>query len=476
MKNNLLSLVFLSAIMAPSVSRAQSYQLFWSDEFNGTSLDENYWNYETGNGDWGWGTGQLDYDTKRDTNVKVSGGNLIIQTLTENYSGFNYTSGRLTTAKKLSFKHGKVEIRAKVPTGSGEGVAFWMLPTWEKFGGWPRSGEIDILEICGKSTTQSQGTMHFGENGNDVSSYAIYKPTGVDLSADFHVYGVEWDSKTIKWYVDTTVYKTANVDVPYGTQYYFPFSEEFYVIISAGVGAQMCGAPDGSILQSKYVVDYFRVYKTADEIVTIPAKIEAEAYTSQGGTQLETCTDSGGGNDVGQIGTGDFLSYNLVAQQAGVYKVTFRVAAGTGYSGSIKILSGATQVGTINVPTTGGWQTWQDVSTNITLKQGVQNITLNFTGVFNINYVNYEWISTSVNEVAVNSVKLFPNPFSSKINISSDSGEGLFSVYDLSGREVLNDNFKKGNSIFSTDCLSPGIYLIQIKTNSGVTQQKLIKE
>ena len=474
MKNNLLlSLIFL--LFSPFISWSQTYQLFWSDEFNGTSLDQTYWNYETGNGSGGWGTGQLDYDTKRDTNVKVSGGNLTIQTLTENYSGYKYTSGRLTTEKKISFKHGKIEIRAIVPKGNGEGVAFWMLPTWNKFGVWPRSGEIDILEICGKSTTQSQGTMHFGENGTDNSSYAIYKPTGVDLSQDFHVYGVEWSASSIKWYIDSTVYKTADVSVPYGTQYYFPFSEEFFVIISAGVGAQMCGAPDGSILQSKYVVDYFRVYKTADEIVTIPAKIEAEAYTSQSGTQLETCTDTGGGNDVGQIGTGDFLSYNLIAQQAGVYKATFRVAAGTGYSGSIAILSGATQVGSINVPTTGGWQTWQDVSTNITLKAGVQNITLNFIGTFNINYVNYEWVSTSVNEVAVNPVKVFPNPFSSEINISANDA-GMFSIYDISGREILSADFKKGSSVFSSEELAAGVYLIQIKTNNTVIQEKLIKE
>ena len=351
-----------------------------------------------------------------------------------------------------------------------------MLPTWEKFGGWPRSGEIDILEICGQKTTQSQGTMHFGENGNDVSSYEIYKPSGVDLSDDFHVYGIEWDASSIKWYIDGNVYKTADVNVPYGTQYYYPFSEEFFIILSAGVGASMCGAPDGSAMQSQYIVDYVRVYKTTDEIVAIPAKIQAEAYTSQKATELEPCTDVDGGYDVGQIGTGDFLSYNLVAQDAGVYKVTFRVAAGTGYSGSIKILSGAVQVGTATIASTGGWQTWKDVVVEITLKKGVQNITLDFTGTFNLNYVNYEWLSNSVNEMNAAEVKVFPNPFASEINIQSNASVGTVHIYDVAGREVLNENFTQESAVISTLQLISGLYLVQIKTNNGVITQKLIKE
>ena len=487
MKNNLLiKTTLLLLVLLSAESQAQSYQLFWYDEFNGTALDENYWNYELGNGNWGWGTGQVDYDTKRDTNVHVRGGYLTIQTLKEsnywntdiynNWKQYSHTSGRLNTAKKLSFKHGKVEMRAKVPKGVGEGVALWMLPTFDKFGGWPRSGEIDVLEICGAQTTQSQGTMHFGESGNDQHSYAIYKPTPTDLADDFHVYGIEWTATQLKWYIDGNVFKTADISVPYGTQYYFPFNEEFYIILSAGVGAAMCGKDDGAAMMAKYIVDYVRVYKTADEIVTIPAKIQAEAFTSEKGTQKEVCTDTDGGYDMGQIGTGDFLSYNLVAQDAGLYKATFRVAAGTGYSGAIKISSGGVQLGTANVSTTGGWQSWQDVLLQFTLKKGVQNITLDFTGQFNLNYVNYELISTEVQPIAVELPKVFPNPFSGEIHIASQEEDATVRVFDLSGRIVLYESFKKGNSVLNTSQFSAGVYLVQIETESAVSTVKLVKE
>jgi beta-glucanase (GH16 family) len=90
-------------------------------------LDLNTWNQELGNGSGGWGNNELEYYTNKPTNTFVSNGNLIIEARKEYVNGFGYTSGRMTTQNKKTFKYGRIDIRAKLPVGQGIWPALWML-------------------------------------------------------------------------------------------------------------------------------------------------------------------------------------------------------------------------------------------------------------------------------------------------------------------------------------------------------------
>ena len=139
-----------------------TYSLVWSDEFNGTSLDPANWTHDIGDGCpslCGWGNNELQY--YRAENVSVSGGNLVITSLAESYGGRSFTSGKIHTRDKHSFLYGRIEMRAKIPTGGGMWPAFWMMPQDAAYGGWAASGEIDIMEAA-NSTTSIGGTIHFG--------------------------------------------------------------------------------------------------------------------------------------------------------------------------------------------------------------------------------------------------------------------------------------------------------------------------
>ncbi|HHU37609.1 MAG TPA: glycoside hydrolase family 16 protein [Treponema sp.] len=135
------------------------YTLVWADEFNGSSLDTSKWNYDIGNGDWGWGNGEAQY--YRAENVKVSDGILKITAKKENYAGFAYTSGRINTKNKFAPKYGKIEVRAMTPVGSGTWPAFWMLGSNMDSVGWPKCGEVDIMEIFGANSATNLGTVHW---------------------------------------------------------------------------------------------------------------------------------------------------------------------------------------------------------------------------------------------------------------------------------------------------------------------------
>ena len=115
-----------------SVKAADNWNLVWSDEFNGTSLDTSVWSYEIGNGNWGWGNGEIEYYTNRTDNVRVADGSLQIIAKKENYGGQKYTSGRIISKGKKYFKYGKMEARIKVENGNQDGVSACILDDGRK--------------------------------------------------------------------------------------------------------------------------------------------------------------------------------------------------------------------------------------------------------------------------------------------------------------------------------------------------------
>lgn len=234
--------------------------LIWQDEFSGTALDGNFWNYEIGNNN-GWGNNELEYYTNSPKNTFVSNGNLIIEARNESISGFNYSSARLTTANKKTFTYGRIDIRAKLPKGKGIWPALWMLGTNISSVGWPASGEIDIMELLGHEITKSYGTLHYGASsathGQKGSSYVLSTSNFYD---QFHVFSMEWKLDQIKLFVDDNLFLTVNkADV--GTSPY-PFNAPFFFIFNVAVGGNWPGNPDGTtILPQRMIVDYIRVFQ-----------------------------------------------------------------------------------------------------------------------------------------------------------------------------------------------------------------------
>ncbi len=245
---------------------SQSYQLVWSDEFNGTdgsAPDASKWAIQTGGN--GWGNNELEYYTARPQNVQVSGGNLMITAVKEDYTGpdgvtQHYTSARMQTKGLFSQTYGRFEARIKIPKGQGMWPAFWMLGTDIDTNPWPACGEIDIMENIGKEPAILHGSLH-GPGyapGNVTASYTL--PTGA-LSDDYHVYAVEWEAQQVRFYVDSTLYATfAPSNLPSGSPW--EFNKPFFVLLNLAVGGDWPGNPDSTTqFPQQMLVDYVRVYQ-----------------------------------------------------------------------------------------------------------------------------------------------------------------------------------------------------------------------
>lgn len=259
---------------------AEGYSLLWSDDFSGKTLDTGKWNYELHEP--GWVNNELQRYTDSSKNVYVKDGNLVIQPIkTVDKSGaVSYTSGRVTTQKKADFKYGKVEVRAKLPKGQGIWPAIWMMPTDDSlYGGWPKCGEIDIMELLGNNPSKVYQTLHYGKNSTDIQSQGTKTLASGDFSSDYHIFSVEWEPSTISFYVDGELTKTINrwytgTDGVGIITYPAPFDQDFYVILNVAVGGNWPGNPDAStdFAKAKMLVDYVKVYQkdSYDENVTMP--------------------------------------------------------------------------------------------------------------------------------------------------------------------------------------------------------------
>jgi len=245
----------LAALMAVGCKSRQP-QLVWADEFNGSELNLNSWNYELGDGCpnlCGWGNNERQIYTKE--NHRLEDGKLII---TARKEGDKYTSTRITTQGKHEFQYGRMEARAKLPRGTGLWPAFWMLGSNITEVGWPQSGEIDILEYVGRAPGEIFTTLHtkaaHGDNGTS-------KTTAIpNIEEGFHTYAADWTPDAITFYFDDQeVFKFAPEDK---TEAVWPFNQPFYFIINMAIGGNFGGpGVDDSIFPQEFVVDYVRVYK-----------------------------------------------------------------------------------------------------------------------------------------------------------------------------------------------------------------------
>lgn len=229
-------------------------KLFWAEEFDKDGApNPAVWGYDIGNGDNGWGNSEKEFYTNRPENIIIKDGILKITAQKESYSGFNYTSSRIQSMNKFSFTYGRVDIRAKLPSGGGTWPALWMLGSNIQTVGWPACGEIDIMENKGNEPNKIYGTMHHpnhsGANG-DSGNTTITNP-----STEFHIYSVDWSASTIKMYVDNKLYYTFNNNSS------LPFNKDFFLILNVAMGGNFGGAIDPNFVSSSMEVDYIRIYK-----------------------------------------------------------------------------------------------------------------------------------------------------------------------------------------------------------------------
>ena len=244
------------------------WTLIWSDEFSGadgSSPDPTKWTYDIeGNG---WGNHELEYYTKRRENARIEKGNLVITAQKESFTGADgvtrdYTSARLKTQGLFAQAYGRIEARIKIPQGQGMWPAFWMLGQDISSAGWPKCGEIDIMENIGKEPGTIHGSLHGpSTTGRTADLTAIFKlPPGQSFADDFHLYAVEWDSDTVRFYVDSNLYATFHSsEWPAGGKWVF--DHPFFIILNIAVGGDWPGSPDESTkFPQTMLVDYVRVY------------------------------------------------------------------------------------------------------------------------------------------------------------------------------------------------------------------------
>jgi len=472
--------------------------LIFRDEFDGTSLDGTKWTIETGNGCpnlCGWGNNEKEYYTDLTQNVSVSGGYL---NLTARYSpayatGSDFTSGKINSKGKFDRTYGRFEAKMKLPSGTGLWPAFWMLPTSNVYGGWPTSGEIDIMENRGDQNNIVGSTLHYGSafpnNQYDATSYTL---TNGSFMNSFHEYAVEWEPGKMHFYVDGFLVKTETqnpntLNPASNNSVTWPWDQQFYIILNLAVGGWYSGDPSTSQITAATTfpqslqVDYVRVYDMSpsatqitylNNVPDIPGTIEAENYNEgcngyayndsdlgntggqyrSDGVDIEACTDAGGGYDVGWSAAGEWLNYNVNVIAESTYDFKVRVASNvTGKSMHIE-MDGVNVTGSIAVPNTGGWQNWQTVtvsSINLTAGAKLMKVVFDTDGINlnNVTITSQNQIPTvSITSPATNTV--FSAPGSITINASATDADGT----------IAKVEFYNGNTLLGTSTSSPYTY------------------
>ena len=263
-----------------------TYNLVWSDEFDGEEIDTTKWDFQYGTGNlYGvqfWGNNEEQYYTSREENARVEDGKLLITAIKEEerFKGMQYTSARMRTITNTgevlyATTYGKIEARIKLPAGDGIWPAFWMLPADQTaYGAWAASGEIDIMEVRGRLPRVVNGTLHYGGAwpSNTYTNESYELPEDMDVT-QFHNYSIEWEPDEIRWYVDDVCYFTMTSDEWYCNSIgevkecadSAPFDVPFYILLNVAVGGNFDPEADmtDTVFPATMEVDYVRVYSSS---------------------------------------------------------------------------------------------------------------------------------------------------------------------------------------------------------------------
>lgn len=289
---NIIIRITLLFFLSNNLSAQISYELVWADEFDVDGLpNADKWSYDVGDGCpnvCDWGNNELEYYTEnRLENARVENGNLIITAIKENFGTKNYSSARLVTRGKGDWTYGRIEIRAELPSGKGTWPAIWMLPTDWSYGGWPDSGEIDIMEHVGYEADQIYGTVHTKAFNHSIGTQKGGDIVIIDCEEEFHVYAIEWSHSKIDFYVDEDKYFTFYKE---GGSDRWPFDQRFHLILNIAVGGNWGGVQGVAkdIFPQELKVDYVRVYQLVSdvnknggtgELILYPNPIKSNQFT-----------------------------------------------------------------------------------------------------------------------------------------------------------------------------------------------------
>lgn len=250
----------------PPVDKGWSFEAaaFWQDEFDYSGKpDATKWDYDIGGS--GWGNNELQYYTNNTGNASVGNGKLTITLKKEDMGGRSYTSARLVTRNKFDFLYGRVEIKAKLPSGKGTWPALWTLPTDYAYGSWPASGEFDIMEHVGYDPNVVHVSAHTQKYNFKLNNGKTGARTVDNAMNDFHLYRMDWTPYSIKGYIDGALVLEYINDGSGSTEW--PFDKRFHLLFNIAYGGDWGGSQglDTNIFPAAMEVDYVRYYKMIDK-------------------------------------------------------------------------------------------------------------------------------------------------------------------------------------------------------------------
>lgn len=281
----------------------EQWEMVWNDEFNAPSVDASKWTVQDTELVY---NNELQYYSPNNTRIVKDGNRnvLEIEAKREQKGSKNYTSGKLITKEKGDWTYGKVVVRAKLPIQQGMWPAIWMMPTDEAhYGGWPASGEIDIMELIGGQNKDHEiySTIHYdskkadGSHGHDQGKFTL--PQGESFADEYHDFQVEWLPGMIRFYVDGKLHhqinnwQTTAAGQPESYTFPAPFDRPFYLILNLAVGGDWPGSPENDFVSEKMNVDFVRVYsyKNMDQwpdVTSSPIEPEKQRAPQADGNQI----------------------------------------------------------------------------------------------------------------------------------------------------------------------------------------------
>ncbi len=269
------ALVTLFFLAVTTTASAADWKLIWSDEFDKPGLpDESKWTYEEG---FVRNQESQYYTQARQENARVEDGFLVIEARKEPFKNprfdasqpgrrrgaesAQYTSASVNTRGKAAWSYGRIEVRAKLPTGRGMWPAIWMLGTNIDQVGWPACGEIDIMENVGFDPDVIHANIHTKAYNHVKGTNKGAKITIPKAHEDFHVYAIEWTKEKMDFFVDDQKYFSfANEGTGRDA---WPYDQPHYLILNIAVGGAWGGQKgiDDGIFPQKMLIDYVRVYE-----------------------------------------------------------------------------------------------------------------------------------------------------------------------------------------------------------------------
>ncbi len=263
------------------VDQAEEWELVWSDEFDGATVDSANWTFQEGDGSEyglpGWGNNELQYYEADNASIQTvnDASALVIAAEQETVGNKQYTSARMRSIDKFDFKYGRVEIRAKAAPGEGMWSSVWMMPSDDIYGTWAAGGEVDIMEVVNAGTDRQTVFLAAHHGFSSPLNQVISEPADVNDASDWHTYALEWSGDYLRWFVDGVHLQTVDKDAYYS--YYYksefegyalaadpaaPFNQDFHLIVNLAVGGIGPGVPlDPSAVPGEMAVDYIRVFR-----------------------------------------------------------------------------------------------------------------------------------------------------------------------------------------------------------------------